>query len=264
MRHQSPVQAAGFRLLELHCGFGHSTVALAPLFQRVLAVELNRRLAQAAEHNLSINGVSPAPCPGPGTSPSHLRLALRRARPSDAGFILQIRNVTVLRMSTAEAAATMLSDDAEFLADWRATKQTQPCSAPSHCAGAVEPGPGPGPDAPPFFTPVRRTIYPWTATTNSLPPRLFFCRSVFTANTVFRRPSLCADVISIRSATADVGADRRAARGPATLGAGRTHALASALLPPHTLHLLRPALAARQSGWSDDRTASAHRWEGRA
>jgi hypothetical protein len=188
MQHQSPVQAAGFRLLELHCGFGHSTVALAPLFQRVLAVELNRRLAQAAEHNLSINGVSLAPCPGPGTSPSHLQLALRHARPSDAGFILQIRNVTVLRMSTAEAAATlMLSDDAEVLADWRATKQTQSCSAPSHCAGAVEPGLGPGPDAPQFFTPVRRTIYPWTATTNSLPPRPFFCRSVLTANTVFRR-----------------------------------------------------------------------------
>eukprot|EP01043_Picozoa_sp_COSAG02_P088611 COSAG02_NODE_25702_length_651_cov_1.266304_1_plen_53_part_10 len=37
-------------LLELHCGFGHSTVALSPYFKRVLGVELNRHLAAAAVH----------------------------------------------------------------------------------------------------------------------------------------------------------------------------------------------------------------------
>eukprot|EP00439_Symbiodinium_sp_Y106_P078390 s1143_g17.t1 len=37
------------RLLELHCGGGNNTVALAPLFESVRAVEINRTLAQAAE-----------------------------------------------------------------------------------------------------------------------------------------------------------------------------------------------------------------------
>lgn len=44
-------------LLELHCGFAHSTVALSPYFTRVLGVELNRHLAEAAKHNLSKNHI---------------------------------------------------------------------------------------------------------------------------------------------------------------------------------------------------------------
>merc|ERR1712154_588637 len=46
------------KLLELHCGSGCNTVALAPFFDEVVAVEINRTLAAAAEHNLSVNGIS--------------------------------------------------------------------------------------------------------------------------------------------------------------------------------------------------------------
>ena len=66
----------GGRLLELHCGFGHSTVALAPFFSSVVAVELNRRLAAAAEYNLTANN---------------------------------IQNVRVLRSATADFAADLFS-----------------------------------------------------------------------------------------------------------------------------------------------------------
>jgi len=44
-------------LLELHCGSGTNTVALAPYFRKVLAVEINRVLAEAAEESLRANGV---------------------------------------------------------------------------------------------------------------------------------------------------------------------------------------------------------------
>ncbi|KAL1524718.1 hypothetical protein AB1Y20_019602 [Prymnesium parvum] len=44
-------------LLELHSGFGASTVALAPLFRRVLSVEVARALADAQRDNLALNGV---------------------------------------------------------------------------------------------------------------------------------------------------------------------------------------------------------------
>eukprot|EP00419_Tripos_fusus_P012802 CAMPEP_0172668826 /NCGR_PEP_ID=MMETSP1074-20121228/9299_1 /TAXON_ID=2916 /ORGANISM="Ceratium fusus, Strain PA161109" /LENGTH=463 /DNA_ID=CAMNT_0013485519 /DNA_START=32 /DNA_END=1419 /DNA_ORIENTATION=- len=44
-------------LLELHCGGGNNTVALAPYFARVHAVEINRVLAEAAEENLRINDI---------------------------------------------------------------------------------------------------------------------------------------------------------------------------------------------------------------
>ena len=45
-------------LLELYCGNGHHTAALAPIFRRVLAVELDARLADAATQNLELNGVA--------------------------------------------------------------------------------------------------------------------------------------------------------------------------------------------------------------
>mmetsp|Transcript_123828 Transcript_123828/g.361550 ORF Transcript_123828/g.361550 Transcript_123828/m.361550 type:complete len:460 (+) Transcript_123828:62-1441(+) len=45
------------RLLELHCGGGNNTVALAPYFDEIVAVEINRVLASAAEANLQANGI---------------------------------------------------------------------------------------------------------------------------------------------------------------------------------------------------------------
>eukprot|EP00438_Fugacium_kawagutii_P026975 Skav224415 [mRNA] locus=scaffold657:242749:246288:+ [translate_table: standard] len=52
-------------LLELYCGCGSHTVALAPFFRQVLAVEINRHLVEAAQsrgrnttrHNVSLNGL---------------------------------------------------------------------------------------------------------------------------------------------------------------------------------------------------------------
>jgi tRNA (uracil-5-)-methyltransferase len=48
---------AGGDLLELYCGNGNFTVALAPLFARVLATEMNKSLVAAAQHNLARNGL---------------------------------------------------------------------------------------------------------------------------------------------------------------------------------------------------------------
>eukprot|EP00931_Biecheleriopsis_adriatica_P036443 TRINITY_DN20997_c0_g1_i1.p1 TRINITY_DN20997_c0_g1~~TRINITY_DN20997_c0_g1_i1.p1 ORF type:complete len:726 (-),score=127.89 TRINITY_DN20997_c0_g1_i1:204-2348(-) len=45
-------------LLELYCGAGSHTLALAPLFRHVLAVEINRHLVAAANHNVALNGLS--------------------------------------------------------------------------------------------------------------------------------------------------------------------------------------------------------------
>ena len=47
-------------LLELYCGNGNHTVALASCFRCVLAVEIDRRLCDAAEFNLARNGVASA------------------------------------------------------------------------------------------------------------------------------------------------------------------------------------------------------------
>ena len=47
-------------LLELYCGNGNHTVALARHFGRLLAVEIDPRLCEAAEHNLAQNGVTTA------------------------------------------------------------------------------------------------------------------------------------------------------------------------------------------------------------
>jgi tRNA (uracil-5-)-methyltransferase len=44
-------------LLELYCGNGNFTIALAPLFGRVLATELSKSSVQAARYNLDVNGV---------------------------------------------------------------------------------------------------------------------------------------------------------------------------------------------------------------
>ena len=52
-------QAAGLGgdLLELYCGNGNFTVALAPLFGRVLATEVSKTSVQAAQYNLDANSV---------------------------------------------------------------------------------------------------------------------------------------------------------------------------------------------------------------
>lgn len=52
-------QAAGLGgdLLELYCGNGNFTVALAPLFERVLATEVNTASVKAAQYNLAANHI---------------------------------------------------------------------------------------------------------------------------------------------------------------------------------------------------------------
>ena len=47
----------GGDLLELYCGNGNFTVALAPLFGRVLATEVSKSSVHAAQYNLTANGV---------------------------------------------------------------------------------------------------------------------------------------------------------------------------------------------------------------
>ncbi len=47
----------GGDLLELYCGNGNFTVALAPLFGRVLATEVSKSSVRAAHYNLEANGV---------------------------------------------------------------------------------------------------------------------------------------------------------------------------------------------------------------
>jgi tRNA (uracil-5-)-methyltransferase len=53
-------QAAGLGgdLLELYCGNGNFTVALAPLFGKVLATEVSKTSVKAALHNLESNGIA--------------------------------------------------------------------------------------------------------------------------------------------------------------------------------------------------------------
>jgi len=48
----------GGDLLELYCGNGNFTVALAPLYRRVLATEISKSSVQAAQYNLAVNGMS--------------------------------------------------------------------------------------------------------------------------------------------------------------------------------------------------------------
>ncbi|WP_114650200.1 tRNA (uridine(54)-C5)-methyltransferase TrmA [Pseudothauera hydrothermalis] len=65
---------AGGDLLELYCGNGNFTLALAPLFGRVLATELSKSSVRAALYNIEANGAD---------------------------------NITVVRMSSAELADAM-------------------------------------------------------------------------------------------------------------------------------------------------------------
>ena len=47
----------GGDLIELYCGNGNFTIALAPYFERVLATEIAKASVHAAEHNLIANGI---------------------------------------------------------------------------------------------------------------------------------------------------------------------------------------------------------------
>ena len=69
-------------LLELYCGNGNHTVALAKHFKRILAVEIDRRLCSAAEHNLAANGVTNASvlCASSGKFCGRLLSSLKRAK----------------------------------------------------------------------------------------------------------------------------------------------------------------------------------------
>ena len=73
-------------LLELYCGNGNHTVALGRHFARVLAVEIDRRLCDAAELNLAANGVTNASiiCATSGKFCDRLLRRLRRRRQRDA------------------------------------------------------------------------------------------------------------------------------------------------------------------------------------
>jgi tRNA (uracil-5-)-methyltransferase len=47
----------GGDLLELYCGNGNFTMALAPLFDKVLATEVSKPSVHAAQYNLAVNGI---------------------------------------------------------------------------------------------------------------------------------------------------------------------------------------------------------------
>lgn len=51
------LQNVGGDLLELYCGNGNFTLALAPYFQRVLATEIAKSSVRAALHNLDVNNI---------------------------------------------------------------------------------------------------------------------------------------------------------------------------------------------------------------
>ncbi|MBR0565912.1 tRNA (uridine(54)-C5)-methyltransferase TrmA [Azoarcus sp. L1K30] len=53
----SQAEELGGDLLELYCGNGNFTIALAPLFGRVLATEVSKTSVGAAHYNLEANGV---------------------------------------------------------------------------------------------------------------------------------------------------------------------------------------------------------------
>lgn len=52
------VRGLGGDLLELYCGNGNFTMALAPMFGRVLATEVSKSSVQAAHYNLEANAIS--------------------------------------------------------------------------------------------------------------------------------------------------------------------------------------------------------------
>lgn len=51
------IKNIGGDLLELYCGNGNFTIALASYFDRVLATEISKTSIQAAQHNLAVNNI---------------------------------------------------------------------------------------------------------------------------------------------------------------------------------------------------------------
>ena len=51
-------QGIGGNLVELYCGNGNFTIALAPLFEKVLATEVSKTSVHAAQYNIAANGVT--------------------------------------------------------------------------------------------------------------------------------------------------------------------------------------------------------------
>ena len=75
------VQGLGGDLLELYCGNGNFTIALAPMFRQVLATELSKSSVLAAEFNLEAN---------------------------------QVKNVTLARISSEELSQALTGGDKTF------------------------------------------------------------------------------------------------------------------------------------------------------
>jgi len=76
-RQSAPPGGAG--LVELYCGIGNFTVALAPRFDRVLATEINKVAIEAARFNLAANGIDN--CFVARLSSEEAAAALQRSRP---------------------------------------------------------------------------------------------------------------------------------------------------------------------------------------
>ncbi|MFT3931391.1 MAG: tRNA (uridine(54)-C5)-methyltransferase TrmA [Spongiibacteraceae bacterium] len=51
------IQSIGGDLIELYCGNGNFTIALAPYFKKVLATEISKTSIHAAQHNLAANNI---------------------------------------------------------------------------------------------------------------------------------------------------------------------------------------------------------------
>ena len=93
-------------LLELYCGAGNHTCAIARYFPKVLCVELNKSLCKCAEHNLALNGVT---------------------------------NVRVMAMYS-ETMARILKRKSGYTYRGEKTKKKKPKSRPRDASSAEEPG----------------------------------------------------------------------------------------------------------------------------
>lgn len=94
-------------LLELYCGNGNHTVALARHFALVLAVEIDRKLCDAAEHNLAANSVSNASvlCVSSGRFCGRLLRHVRKGRAAAASAAAASAAADVEHVSVAAQAA---------------------------------------------------------------------------------------------------------------------------------------------------------------
>jgi len=99
--------AGGVDLLEMYCGNGNHTVALAGYFHRVLAVELSPSLCAAARYNFSLNGVNNAhvvACDSAHFALSILRKKMYTLRP-DAPSAKSVKSAAIARTQGRARAA---------------------------------------------------------------------------------------------------------------------------------------------------------------